>query len=84
VLHSDTVWRWNVDNTVTCENFAEALSEAACVESWAFGIAADGTSKIAYDACEVGCPLSDTLRTRTCTTPEPEPEPEPESLDCME
>ena len=60
------MWRWNVDNTVTCENFIERFNEAACVQSWALGIAADGTSKTAYDACEVGCPLSDTLSTRTC------------------
>eukprot|EP01046_Picozoa_sp_COSAG06_P108539 COSAG06_NODE_54951_length_292_cov_0.678756_1_plen_52_part_10 len=52
------MWRWNLDNTVTCENFVELVSATGCTQSWALGVAADGTEQIAYDACEVGCPLS--------------------------
>ena len=72
MLLSDADWTFN---GVSCTDFATSPGVGSCEESWATGVDDSGATVTAYVACEVTCPLSATLTTRTCTTGTPTPSP---------
>ena len=72
----DAVWTFN---GINCADFATSPGVGSCEQTWATGTDDSGATGVtAYAACEVTCPVSSTLTSRTCTaagTPSPSPSP---------
>ena len=53
LCEDDDVWRFNT--AITCASFAVVMGAERCAESWAVGLASDGSEQLAASACARAC-----------------------------
>ena len=53
LCEDDDGWRFN--SAITCASFAVVMGAERCAESWAVGLASDGSEQLAASACERAC-----------------------------